>query len=80
VTPVGVPTPQTRIATSATTNSKTGARMVVAAMANQRRQRELRSAGSASVICGLADTVTIFFPDNAPECKSNRHADIAAIC
>ena len=42
VTPVGVPTPQTRSATSASTSSNTGARTVVAETANQRRQRELR--------------------------------------
>lgn len=57
MTPVDVPTPHKRSTTSAITSSNTGARIVVADMANQRRQRDPRSVGTASVICGPAGTV-----------------------
>jgi hypothetical protein len=54
---VDVPTPQTRSANSTAKISNTGAKMVVAETANQRRQRKLLSVGTASVIWVPAGTV-----------------------
>ncbi len=58
ITPVGVPTPKMRSNISATTISKTGARMAVTEMDNHRQELRL-GVGAASVICTFSGTVPI---------------------